>query len=215
MCGQHTEHSASHGTLCASTGVLAGGIEPGRGKDMAGQGPTRWELLFADLEGQLAAQEQAARDGEVAELTRAEQASIAIVDRLRAGIGAGAVLELADGEALRGVVRRVATTWLLLDGQGASGNGSHLVPLGAIAGITGLARHAVPSTTRLDNLGLGTVLRELQRDRARVVVRTAAGQVAGRLARVGQDHLDLEETDRAPVTVRTVPFAALRRVSQS
>ena len=185
---------------------------------MADQGTTRWEALFADLEGQLAAAEQAFREGEVAELTRAEHASITLADRLRAGVGGVVVLDLADGEALRGTLRRVAATWLLLDGEGAGGRSSHLVPVAAIAGITRLARLAVPSTSRLDGLGLGTVLRELQRDRAHVVVRTAAGQAAGRLARVGQDHLDLhldlEETDRVPVAVRTVPFAALLRVSQ-
>ena len=182
---------------------------------MAGRYPTRWESLFADLEGQLAAAEQAARDGEVAELTRAEHASITLADRLRARVGAPVTLELLDGETLPGAPRTVATAWLLLDGQGAAGRAGHLVPLAAIGAITGLSRHAVPSASRLDGLGLGTVLRELQRDRARVVVRTAAGQAAGRLARVGQDHLDLEETDRFPVTLRTVPFAAVLRVSQS
>jgi len=181
---------------------------------MTGQGATRWAVLFADLEGQLAAAEQATREGEVAELTRAEHASIALADRLRAGVDGPVALELADGEALRGTLQRVATTWLLLDGETAGHRSSHLVQVSAIAGIIGLSRRAVPSPSRLDGLGLGTVLRELQRDRARVVVRTAAGQASGRLARVGQDHLDLEETDRSPVTVRTVPFVALLRVSQ-
>ena len=182
---------------------------------MTTQGPARWELLFADLEAQLAAHQEAARDGEVAELTRAEHASITLADRLRAVMGGSVTLELHDGETIQGTLRRVAASWLLLEGRGASGRTEHLVPLASICAVTGLSRHAVPSVTRTDGLGLGTVLRELQRDRARVVVRTSGGHAAGRLARVGQDHLDLEETDRAPVRTRTVPFAALLRVSQA
>ncbi|PZR51546.1 hypothetical protein DNL40_15980 [Xylanimonas oleitrophica] len=178
-------------------------------------GPARWELLFADLEAQLAAQEQAERDGAVAELTRAEHASIPLADRLRAALGAPLTLELRDGEAVQGVVRRTAAAWVLLEGRGAGGRVEHLVPLAAVTGVTGLGRAAVASMARTDALGLGTVLRGLQRDRARVVVRTAAGQAVGRLARVGKDHLDLEETDRVPARLRVVPFAALLRVSQT
>lgn len=176
--------------------------------------PGRWALLFADLEAQLAAQEVAERDDVVAELTRAEHATIPLADRWRAALGTAVTVELADGESLTGVVRRVAGTWVLLDGRGASGRVEHVVPLGAVAFVVGLGRQAVPSTTRTDTLGLGTVLRRLQRDRGRVVVRTAAGQASGRLARVGADHLDLEEADGAP-RLRVVPFAALLRVSQS
>ena len=179
---------------------------------MSSQGAARWDALFADLEAQLAAQHQAERDGEVAELTRAEHASIGLPDRLRAVVGGTLTLELGDGETVTGTLRRVAAAWLLLEGRGSA---EHLVPVAAVASVTGLTRRAVPSASRADGLGLGTVLRELQRDRGRVVVRTSAGQAAGRLARVGQDHLDLEETDRVPVSLRTVPFAAVLRVSRS
>lgn len=182
---------------------------------MAAEGPTRWEVLFADLEAQLAAHEQVARDGEVAELTRAEQASITLTDRLRAAVGSPVGLELGDGETVAGTLRTVATSWVLLEGRGARGVTEHLVPVAAVGAVTGLSRQSVPSTSRLDALGLGSALRALQRDRARVVVRTQGGQAAGRLARVGLDHLDLEETDRVPVRLRTVPFAAVRCVSRA
>ncbi|QAY68863.1 hypothetical protein [Xylanimonas protaetiae] len=182
---------------------------------MAADGSRRWEALFADLEAQLAAHEQGERDGEVAELTRAEHAAITLADRLRAVVGRPVSLELLDGETVTGTLATVAASWLVLAGRGAVGPTEHLVPATAVAAVTGLGRQGVPSTSRLDALGLGTVLRELQRDRARVVVRTAAGQAVGRLARVGQDHLDLEELDRAPVRVRTVPFLAVLRVSRA
>ncbi|ACZ31517.1 hypothetical protein Xcel_2502 [Xylanimonas cellulosilytica DSM 15894] len=182
---------------------------------MAAGARPRWEALFADLEAQFAAHEQAVRDGEVAELTRAEQASIPLGDRLRAVVGAPVGLELLDGEAVAGTLRTVAASWLLIEGRGAHGPTEHLVPIAAIGAVTGLRRQGAPSTSRVDSLGLGTALREVQRDRARVLVRTLGGQAVGRLARVGQDHLDLEEADRAPVTLRTVPFSALLRVSRA
>jgi hypothetical protein len=182
---------------------------------MGAAGPARWDALFADLEAQLAAHEQAARDGEVAELTRAEQASIPLVDRLRATIGSVVGLELRGGETVTGVLRTVASAWILLDGHGARGATEHLVPLAAVNVATGVSRRGTPSTSRLDALGLGSGLRVLQRDRARVVVRTESGQRVGRIARVGQDHLDLEESDRAPVRVLSVPFAAVRCVSRA
>jgi hypothetical protein len=177
--------------------------------------PTRWELLFADLEARLAAQEQAEREGTVADLTRAEQASIGVAERLRAVVGGPVRVELLDGETLEGRVQRVAATWLLLDGRGASGSAQHLVPLAAIAAVVGVGRRASPSTSRSDMLGLGTVLRGLQRDRARVLVRTPAGTLAGRIARVGSDHLDLDDVERPGSPARLVPFSAVLRVSEA
>lgn len=186
-------------------------------------GPSRWDALFADLEAQAEAQDQEIRDGEVAELTRAEQALVTLADRLRAAVGRTVAIELVDGEQIAGELHAVAASWLLMGpGQSSAGTpgargpgrlGEHLVPVAAIGAVSGLGRQGVPASSRLDELGIGSVLRELQRDRARVIVRTAAGQAVGRLARVGQDHLDLEETDRA--RTRTVPFAALTRVSRA
>jgi hypothetical protein len=90
----------------------------------------------------------------------------------------------------------------------------HLVPLRAVGTVFGAGRHAAPSA-RTDALGLGTVLRGLQRDRARVVVRTLAGSVTGTIARVGADHLDLHDLERPGSSARLVPFAALLRVSEA
>ncbi len=182
---------------------------------MSGAAPTRWELLFADLEARFAAEEVAAREGTVADLTRAEQASIGLTERLRAVVGRELRLDLADGEGLEGRLLRVADGWLLLEGHGARGRVQHLVPRTALTGVVGLGRQAVPSTARTDRLGLGHLLRGLQRDRARVLVRTIGGASTGRIGRVGSDHLDVEEIDRARPVVRTVPFAAVLRVSEA
>ena len=182
---------------------------------MTPAGPARWERLFADLEARFDAEQAAEREGAVAELTRAEQASVPLADRLRAAGGSVLRLELLDGEGIEGRLARVAHTWLLLDGNGARGRVQHLVPLAALGSVVGLGRLATPSRARTDGLGLGHVLRGLQRDRARVLVRTAGGTVTGRIGRVGADHLDVEEADRARPVVRTVPSGAVRRVSEA
>lgn len=179
------------------------------------EAPTRWELLFADLEARIAAEEALEREGAVAELTRAEHASISTADRLRAAVGAPLRLELLDGELLDGRLRRVTATWLLLHGRGARGAVQHLVPLSAVAAVVGAGRHAEPSTARTDGLGLGTVLRGLQRDRARVLVRTPGSSTTGRIARVGADHLDLDDPERRDAPARLVPFPAILRVSEA
>lgn len=183
---------------------------------MTTSGAARWTLLFADLEAQLAAEEAAERDGAVAELTRAEQASVPLVDRLRAAQGRPLRVDLRDGESLAGRLERVATTWVQLDARTAQGGRvQHLVPLSAVVGVTGLGPYATPSSTRTDRLGLGTALRGLQRDRARVQVRTTAQTMLGRVARVGADHLDVAELDAVGPGTRVVPFSALVRVSEA
>ncbi|MFI2103411.1 hypothetical protein ACH436_08975 [Isoptericola sp. NPDC019693] len=182
---------------------------------MTTAGPARWELLFADLDARYEAELAAEREGAVAELTRAEQASIPLSDRLRASTGSVLRLELLDGEGIEGRLARVAHAWLLVDGRGARGRVQHLVPMTALASVVGLGRLATPSRSRTDGLGLGHALRGLQRDRARVLVRTAGGTVVGRIGRVGADHLDVEEAERVRPVVRTVPFGAVLRVSEA
>ena len=56
-------------------------------------------------------------------------------------------------------------------------------------------------------------MRTLQRDRARVAVRTLSGVSAGRIARVGRDHLDVDLLDGRGA--RLVPFPALLVVSEA
>ena len=48
----------------------------------------RWDRLFADLEGQLAAGERRELDDEVAERTRRERALVPLADRLARLLGA-------------------------------------------------------------------------------------------------------------------------------
>lgn len=180
----------------------------------AGRGDqVRWAALFGDLEAQADAQSAAELDALVPELTRAEHATMTLADRFRAVIGSGVTVELLDGEPLRGVVREAADEWVLLQGVRPEPAGRHVVPLGAVAGVQGLARQAAPAASRRDAVGLGTLLRALQRDRVRVAVRTLRGAVTGRVARVGRDHLDVDVLDIG--STRLVPFAALLVVSEA
>lgn len=173
----------------------------------------RWDLLFADLVAQLDAGDAQADAHVLADLTRAEQATITLGDRLRASVlGPPLGVRLTDGSRLTGQVRAVASDWFLLE----DGNRRHVVPLLAATVIDGLATHAVrgPSGTGAGR-GLPALLRTLMRDRAVVHVRTLAGELDGRVARVGKDHLDLLATSGGARASHIVPFVALVCVSET
>lgn len=168
----------------------------------------RWEALFADLEAQLSAADAADRAADVAELTRAERATVGIGDRLRASRGTRLDLHLAGAERVTGELLEVAAHWVLL-GEGPRRS---LVPTAAVGAVTGLGAYAEPTTsTVLRRVGLGQALRALARDRVRLRVSTVAGTWSGRIDRVGADHLDLVTGGPAdgPAAVLTLPFAAL------
>jgi hypothetical protein len=95
--------------------------------------------------------------------------------------------------------------------------GECLVPLHAVAGVSGLSRMAEPGRQPARRLGLGVVLRGLSRDRSAVVVRVrGGGLVRGTVDRVGADHFDLavhaaDEVRRAGSVsaVQSIPFPAV------
>lgn len=167
----------------------------------------RWEALFADMEAQL---ERARREGEhheVADLARAERANVPWTDRVRASRGCELRVHVGEGEPLRGVLVDVAAHWLLL----AQSARQVLVPVTAVVAVEGLTVQAAPAAGAVERrLGLGHALRALARDRAPVVVHARGLVVAGRVDRVGADHLDLTVADgaRGGSSV-AVPFASL------
>lgn len=179
-----------------------------------GRGPygvlVRWDALFADLGSQLGLAQARERLDDVPDLTRAERAGIRLVDRLRAHSGP-LRLVLADGEALGGVVADAGPQWLLVladDGR------EHLVPLGALAAVSGLGDAAAPPAgVVLSRLTLGHALRAVARDRSLVRVRTTGGAVVGRVDAVGADHLDVAlvraDSGRPTGERRAVPWSAL------
>lgn len=152
------------------------------------RGGMRWDALFADMELQLDAAEARERAAQVADLTRAERASVRLADRLRAGTGGPVRLALRNDVGVDGVVTDVGTTWVLVRDDRVE----HLVPLPAVVSVAGLGSAAAPPPGAvLRGLGLGHVLRALSRDRQVVRVLGGARTMLGRIDAVGADHLDL------------------------
>ena len=153
----------------------------------------RWDDLFEDMEAQLAAMARSELDARVEDLTRAEHAGVPLAARLRASGGAALSVALDDGTVVRGRVASAAEQWFELE----EGVRRHLVPLRAVAWVQGVGALAAPGSGVVERrLGLPSALRALARDRVRVLALTRAGTVAGRIARVGKDYLELDDGPR-------------------
>ncbi len=175
----------------------------------------RWEGLFADLEGQLGAEQRRERDDEVAERTRRERALVTLGSRLAAGVGARLVIGLVGGQQVEGVLGDHGDDWVLVRVDADAHE--VLVP---VAGVLTLRSLGVQSASgrAARRFGLGYALRALSRDRATVAISLvgAGPRLIGTIDAVGADHLDLAEhlegMPRRRENVRavtTVPFAAV------
>lgn len=175
----------------------------------------RWDALFADMELQAEALRADVRDAQVAELTRAERASVHLVDRLRSGVGAPVDLLVRTGGRVRGVLLDVAAGWVLVE----DGPREHLVPVAGLVSVRGAPSVAAAGLgSPLRRLGLGHALRALARDRCLVRCETVGGSVVGRVDAVGADHVDIglaDPADGRPSGVQeAVPLTALSVVSR-
>ncbi len=152
----------------------------------------RWEGLFADLEGQFAAEERRELDSEVAERTRRERALVGLAARLAASMGRRLVVVLAGGRQVSGTLVDHGEGWLLLSGPGVGGR-EVLVVVEGLVSLTGLAPGAEPARTAR-RFGLGYALRVLARDRATVALHlVGGGELVGTIDLVGSDHVGLAE----------------------
>lgn len=180
------------------------------------RGAVRWDALFADLGSQLEAAEARDRLGDVPDLTRAERAGVTLADRARAHGARELRLVLRDGESVVGTVADVGPQWLLVL---ADGGREHLVPLAALAAVSGLVETAAPPAgVVMSRLTLGHALRAVARDRSVVRIRTTGGSLVGRVDAVGADHLDVAlvhgDSGRPTGERRTVPWSALLVLSR-
>jgi hypothetical protein len=152
----------------------------------------RWGALFDDFESQVAAAERAALEAHASELVRAEQSLLALSDRLRGHRGAVEVV-LQGGFRVRGQIAEVAEEWCTLEAPPKS----ILIPLRALVSVSGLSREARVEGSRVRRtLSLGSALRALARDRARVACHIAPGHaepvaVSGMIDVVGRDYVEL------------------------
>lgn len=175
----------------------------------------RWARLFGDLEVQLAAQDRALLEGELADRTRQARGEVSFRDRLRASVGRSVTLRVAGVGPVAGVVREVTEEWLLL----AQGGSPVLVRLGAVLSAQGVSRHATspagPAVAA--RLSLRSALRSIARDRSPVRVWLVDGlRLEGTVDDVAHDHLELAchpwDEPRRPGAVRerhSVLFSAL------
>jgi hypothetical protein len=154
----------------------------------------RWQQLFADLQAQFEAEEEALERAESASRTRAEVGAVGIADRLRGVLGLPLVLACGAAGTVSGVLAEVGPDWLLVEDDGAR---SCLVALGAVRSVAGLGRRtaaAEPAGPVRGRLDLRRALRGLARDRSAVQVLLDDGSVlGGTLDRVGADYVELAE----------------------
>lgn len=156
----------------------------------------RWERLFADLDRPLLPDES-----EVAELVEAERASVTLASRLRGSLGS-ALTVCVPQVRLRGTLEAVGKDWLLL----RSPAGIVLVMLDAVTELSALGNTQPAAAVEL---AASAALRRLARRGARVVIYRVADTVAGQLAAVAADHVEVRGETGAVV----VPFAAITAVA--
>ena len=172
----------------------------------------RWDALFGDLELQLEAAQAQSQKRDVADLTRAERASVRLLDRLRAAVGREVRITLRSG-SVAGALSDVGTGWVLVHDTR-----ERLVPLAAITSIEGLGAASAPEpSVVVRRLGLGHALRAIARDRSVVQLAAGAGLLTGRIDAVGADHVDLAlvhpDSARPTGELAVVPFGNLDLVS--
>jgi hypothetical protein len=176
----------------------------------------RFENLFADLEAELGAADQADLAYEVADRFRGEYAHLRLVDRLHAALGQPIALVLPRVGVVNGELRDVGADWLLLT---TNSGREYLVPLPAISVVDGLvALSRAPGTEAkvAAKRGLRIALRRLAHSRAQVQLHLSDISIVGTIDQVGQDFLEIAEhpageprRPRMIRTVRTVPLTAL------
>jgi hypothetical protein len=170
------------------------------------------ERLFAtfdDLEQQAAALYDAERAAELGDRTRAEYAGVPLAGRLMASVGAEVALDVPGVGPLAGRLARVAGDWCLLERSGHD----WIVPLAAVAAVTGASERAVPEVawSAVTRLGLGSALRRLA-DAGEPVLLHRRDGVRHELAptRVGADFVEGRGPDARSVLVAFGSVAAVQ-----
>ncbi|RBY96469.1 hypothetical protein DQ237_07395 [Blastococcus sp. TF02-8] len=154
----------------------------------------RWQQLFADLQAQFEAAEDAEARAEHASRARAEMGAVRLADRLGGALGTPLALSCRGAGRVTGVLVETGSDWLLLADER---NRDQLVAVAAVRAVSGLGRRSAPAEedgpvrARLD---LRRALRGLARDRSAVqVVLDDGTALTGTVDRVGADYLELAE----------------------
>lgn len=146
-----------------------------------------WDCLLADLESRFEAEHRSSIAAQAADLAEAETAAVRLADRLRGAVGRAIRLRTRGGVPVEGEVVRAEDGFVLVDeGDGLQA----LVPTDSLAFLTPLPGPA-PEPGGRRRPTIQAVTRELARTGARVRAMTPAGDVIGRIGRVGADYLDV------------------------
>ncbi len=171
--------------------------------------------LFEDLEQQAEGAALAARDAEVAELSRSGYAEVDLASRWHASLGCLVEVGAGHGLVIRGRLAQVGAGWCLVV-EAPTGGGSDgqewVVCHSGLMSVRGLSPQARPEPLRplTGRLGIGSVLREIAEEQDTVtMIRTDGELRRGRVARVGRDFLELVGETGG---VELVPFSALAAV---
>jgi hypothetical protein len=173
------------------------------------------ERLFAtfdDLEQQAAALYDAERAAELGDRTRAEYAAVTLAGRLMASVDDEVALDVPGAGIVTGRLVRVAGEWCLLERLGHD----WIVPLAAVAAVTGSSGRAVPEVAwpAVARLGLGSALRRLADAGEPVVVhRRDGGRHELVPTRVGADFVEGRVPDGRSVLVAFGAVAAVQSAS--
>jgi len=161
---------------------------------------TRWERLFADLEGQLG---ESFDEDEIPELVEAERVSVRLCDRLRGRVGKALEVVTTDGTRVRGTLLDAEAGWIVLRER----RGDTLVPTHAVATCAPLGSAAVPHGGV--ERSFGAALRAVARGGGELTFVVGGVQIRGRLTGVGADHCDVRPEWGSAVTI---PLTAIRLV---
>ncbi|GAA1341858.1 hypothetical protein [Arthrobacter roseus] len=177
----------------------------------------RWDALFDDLDGQLAAAEFATVESEVSERVRLEQSGIEFADRMRGQVQRHLRVRVEGGTVFGGEVTHVGSEWLVI----RDGMRSILLPFQGLQSVEGLGRFSsIEDSVGRRRLGMASAFRALARDRAGVAIylrgSEGSSSLVGTIDRVGRDFI---EVALAPVGelrsaenisgIYAIPFSAL------
>ncbi|WP_366181102.1 Fis family transcriptional regulator [Actinomyces timonensis] len=168
-------------------------------------GGAGWSRMLDDLENRFDAERRAQVAAQSVESAAADAALIRLVDRLRGRVGQRVRLRTRGGNDVDGALAQVGDGIALIDEPGGL---QAVVPLASIAVVVGLVA-AAPEPRRPSRATLATVLRELGRRGSRTRLLMPAGDVVGRIARVGADHVDLLEAAAERQARISVAFDAI------
>lgn len=149
--------------------------------------------VFEDLEQQAAGLYLAERDAEVEELRVSEFATVTLASRCRAAVGREVSLQLLGGTRLHARLIRAGALWVVLHEQ----QGAWLVPLDAVARVSGATRDSVHESTWTvaDRLPLRALLRRVTDEApdCRVYLRDGECHEVT-MTRVGADFVELRSS---------------------